>query len=399
MKFPEKVKNIFYRNIMGFLDKRKSKTKYNSQEAEEEKLKYYTASQWQLIWWRFRKHKLSIVGMVILSIFLIFALLPEFFAPYSSVQRNGEYILCPPSAIKFKTPDGKFSIKPLVYGMKQQRNPETLAMEYSVNPDDVKPLKFFTRNGEYKLFGILPGSIHLFGIEDGFVHLWGTDNMARDIFSRTIFATRTSLSIGILGLLIAFFIGLIIGGISGYFGGWVDNFFQRTIEFVRSIPTYPLWMGVAAAMPREWSPQAVYFMMTIILGFIGWTTLARRVRSQLMAIRESDFIIAAKLCGSSDLRIIFKHMIPTFISYVIIDLTISFPTMILSETSLSFLGLGLRPPVTSWGVLLKASQNVRSIASNPWMFIPAIFVILAVLSFSFVGDGLRDAADPYSEKG
>lgn len=365
---------------------------------ENAKLKYYTASQWQLIWWRFRKHRLSIVGMTILSIFIIFALFPEFFAPYSATDRNGESILCPPSKIVFKNAEGGFSLAPKVYGFKKERNRETLKMEYVVDESNIQPLKFFVKGEKYKLFGFLPGSIHLYGVDNGFVHLWGTDTMARDIFSRTIFATRSSLSIGILGLAIAFIIGLLIGGVSGYFGGWVDNFFQRLTEFIRSIPTYPLWMGVAAAMPREWGPKTVYFMMTIILGFIGWTTLARRIRSQIISIREADFIIAAKLCGASDMRIIFKHMIPTFISYVIVDLTISFPNMILSETSLSFLGLGLRPPVTSWGVLLRSAQNLNSIVNSPWMFIPAIFVILAVLSFSFVGDGLRDAADPYSEK-
>ena len=365
---------------------------------DNSKIKYYTASQWQLIWWRFRKHRLSIVGITILSIFLIFALFPEFFAPYGPTQRNGENVFCPPSKIVFKNADGKFSPVPHVYGFKRERNKETLKMEYVVDETNVQPLKFFIKGEKYKLFGFLPGSIHLYGIDKGYVHLWGTDNMARDVFSRTIFATRSSLSIGVLGLFIAFVIGLVIGGVSGYFGGWVDNFIQRLTEFIRSIPTYPLWMGVAAAMPKEWSPKTVYFMMTIILGFIGWTTLARRIRSQIIAIREADFIVAAKLCGASDMRIIFKHMIPTFISYIIVDLTISFPNMILSETSLSFLGLGLRPPVTSWGVLLKAAQNIDTIMSSPWMLIPSIFVILAVLSFSFVGDGLRDAADPYSEK-
>ena len=225
---------------------------------ENAKLKYYTASQWQLIWWRFRKHRLSIIGMTILGIFIIFALFPEFFAPYSATERNGESVLCPPSKIVFKNAEGKFSIVPKVYGFKKERNKETLKMDYVVDESNVQPLKFFIKGEKYKLFGFLPGSIHLYGVEKGFVHLWGTDTMARDIFSRTIFATRSSLSIGILGLAIAFIIGLLIGGVSGYFGGWVDNFFQRLTEFIRSIPTYPLWMDVAAAMHRE----SIFFILT-----------------------------------------------------------------------------------------------------------------------------------------
>ena len=369
----------------------------DAQKEQEEKLKYYTATQWQLIWWRFKKHKLSLVGMCILSVFFIMSIFPEFIAPYSPVQRNSDYVMGPPQVLKFRNAEGGFSFIPHIYGVESERNMESLELEYIKVPEKAKPLKLFVRGSEYKLFGIIPGSIHLFGIENGFVHFWGTDTLGRDLFSRTIYATRTSLSIGVLGLLIAFYIGLLLGGISGYFGGWIDNVIQRFIEFVRSIPTFPLWMGLAAAMPREWSPQRVYFVLTIILGLIGWTSLARRVRSKLISIREEDFITSARLAGAGDFRIIFKHMIPSFMSYIIVDLSISFPSMILSETSLSFIGLGLRPPVTSWGVLLKASQNIRSISSSPWMFIPAIFVILAVLAFSFVGDGLRDAADPYSE--
>ena len=369
----------------------------DKQEEQEGKLKYYTATQWQLIWWRFKKHKLSVVGMCILSVFIVISIIPEFIAPYSSVQRNPDYVMGPPQALRFRNAEGHFTIVPHIFGVKSERDMETLELIYTKVPEKAKPVKLFVRGEKYRLFGIIPGSLHLFGIEDGFVHLWGTDSLGRDLFSRTIYATRTSLSIGVLGLIIAFYIGLLLGGISGYFGGWIDNGIQRFIEFVRSIPTFPLWMGLAAAMPREWSPQRVYFVLTIILGLIGWTSLARRVRSKLISIREEDFIMSARLAGAGDFRIIFKHMIPSFMSYIIVDLSIAFPSMILSETSLSFIGLGLRPPVTSWGVLLKASQNIRSISSSPWMFIPAIFVILAVLAFSFVGDGLRDAADPYSE--
>ncbi len=374
-----------------------NKVENDRQKKQEEKLKYYTATQWQLIWWRFKKHKLSLIGMGILSVFFIISIFPELIAPYSSVQRNTNYIMGPPQTFKFRNSNGSFTLFPHIFDVNSERNIESLELEYKQIPEKAKPVKLFVRGEKYRLFGLIPGSIHLFGVENGFFHLWGTDSLGRDLFSRTIYATRTSLSIGVLGLIIAFYIGLLLGGISGYFGGWIDNFIQRFIEFVRSIPTFPLWMGLAAAMPREWSPLRVYFVLTIILGLIGWTNLARRVRSKLLSIREEDYITAAKLAGSGDFRIIFKHMIPSFLSYIIVDLSIAFPSMILSETSLSFIGLGLRPPVTSWGVLLKASQNIRSISSSPWMFIPAIFVILAVLAFSFVGDGLRDAADPYSE--
>jgi len=400
MNLTDKINNTISKINSSFdykFGRKKKKSADDIQNQMEEKAKYYTATQWQLIWWRFKKHKLSLIGMTILSVFLLMSLFPEFIASYSPTSRDTEYVDGPPQLLRFKNPEGKFSILPYIYGVTQARNPETLAFEFKENMSEGKRVKFFVRGESYKIFGFIPGSIHLFGVEDGFFHIWGTDDLGRDIYSRTIYATRTSLSIGLIGLLISFYVGLLLGGISGFFGGWVDNIIQRFIEFVRSIPTFPLWLGLAAAIPREWSAEQVYFMITIILGLVGWTTLARRTRSLFMSIREEDFILAAKLSGASNYRIITRHMMPSFISYIIVELSIAFPTMILSETSLSFIGLGLRPPVTSWGVLLKSAQNIRSITESPWVLIPAIFVILAVLSFSFVGDGLRDAADPYSE--
>jgi peptide/nickel transport system permease protein len=257
-------------------------------------------------------------------------------------------------------------------------------------------IRFFTKGEAYKMWGLFRTNVHFFLSEGGYIHLFGTDELGRDVFSRSLYGTRTSLSIGFIGVLIAFVVGLIVGGISGYYGGFLDNLLQRLIEFIRSIPTLPLWMSLAAVLPKEWPPLKVYFAVTIILGFLTWTTLARRVRGKLISMREEDFVFAARIAGSNDARIIWRHMLPAFLSYIIVDLTVSFPAMILGETTLSFIGLGLREPVVSWGVLLQAAQNIMAIEQHPWLFIPAIFVVVSVLAFSLVGDGMRDAADPYS---
>ena len=361
-----------------------------------EKQEYFTATQRQMIWRRCKKHKLALIGGILLALFLLTVVFSEFIAVYGPRSRNVDYILGPPQRIRFRGARGTFTLRPHVFGTLGMRNPETLRMEYEENPEEAYPIRFLVRGEPYKLMGFIPGSIHLFGVREGRFHLFGTDELGRDLFSRTVYATRTSMTIGLMGILIAFVLGLILGGISGYFGGWVDDLLQRLIEFIRSIPTLPLWMALAAAIPREWSPLKVYFMITVILGFVGWTGLARRVRGKLLSLRDEDFVTAARIAGAGDMRIIARHMLPSFSSYIIVDITLSFPAMILSETSLSFLGLGLRAPVTSWGVLLQAAQNVRTIAQSPWLMIPAGFFVLAVLAFSFVGDGLRDAADPYT---
>jgi peptide/nickel transport system permease protein len=233
-------------------------------------------------------------------------------------------------------------------------------------------------------------------VEDGPLHIFGTDKQGRDIFSRAMYATRTSLTLGVTGVFIAFVMGLLMGGMAGYLGGQVDFFTQRLIELIRSVPDIPLFMGLAAALPKEWPPEKVYFMITLILGFLGWTTLARRIRGKLLSLRNEDYVIAAQLAGASNARIISRHMLPAFTSYIIVDIVVSFPYMILAETALSFVGLGLRPPVISWGVLLQGAQNIQAIELAPWLFIPVAFVVLAVLGFTFLGDGLRDAADPYN---
>ncbi len=363
---------------------------------EKRKLQYYTATQAQLIWWRFRKHRLALVGSIILAIFVIITVFAELIAPYSTTTRDPRYLLGRPQVIRFVDSEGKVSLQPFVYAVRTVRNKQTLAMEFVEDNKTKIPVKLFVPGEAYKLWGWIPLRAHLIGVDKGFLHLMGTDDLGRDVFSRLIYATRISLSIGTLGVLISFVLGLLIGGLSGFLGGWVDYFVQRVTEFIRSIPTLPLWMALSASFPKEWPALWIYFAITILLSFLGWTTLARRVRGKLLSLRNEDFVVAARISGTSDAAIITRHLLPSFLSYIIVDLSVSFPYMILGETSLSFVGLGLRPPIVSWGTLLQASQNLRAITMHPWLFLPAVFVILAVMAFSFVGDGLRDAADPYS---
>lgn len=372
---------------------RKTPPEAKTHQAED---KYYTASQFQLMWWKFRRHHLALIGAFLLFIFLMISLFAEVIAPYDPFTRDAEYLFGPPQKLHFRDETGAFHFPPFIYGIDFAMDPKTFLLTVTEDTSIKIPLEFFVHGDPYRMLGFIQSDIHLFGVSDGFVHLFGTDKLGRDVFSRVMFATRISLSIGVIGLLIAFFLGIIIGGISGFFGGRVDNTIQRFIEFIRSIPTLPLWMALAASLPKEWPPLQVYFAITIIIGLLAWTHLARRVRSKLLSLREEDYVTAAKIAGSSDQRVIFRHMVPSFLSYIIVDLTISFPYMILGETALSFIGLGLRPPVISWGVMLQDAQNVRAIALYPWLFAPLAFVILAVLAFSFVGDGMRDASDPYS---
>ncbi|MET4128099.1 ABC transporter permease [Roseovarius sp. MBR-6] len=359
--------------------------------------RYYSASQWTLIWWRFRRHRAAMAAACVLGLMVILGLFAEFFAPYGTTERNRDYLSGPPQIPMFCDDNG-CSLRPFVHGTRTERDPVTLRAVAMPDPETRRYVAFFVEGQPAHLLGVIPIETRLFGLEDGArLHLWGTDQMGRDVFSRTLYATRTSLSIGVAGVLISFVLALVIGGAAGYFGGMVDNVIQRMTEVVRVIPIIPLYMGLAAAMPKDWSSTQVYFAMTIILGLFGWPTLARRIRSQLLSIRSEDYVLAAELAGARPARVIATHMLPSFTSFIIVDLVISFPYMILSETALSFVGLGLRPPSVSWGVMLQQAQSVQAIEQAPWLFIPAGFVVLAVLAFTVLGDGLRDAADPYSE--
>lgn len=355
------------------------------------------ATQWQLMWWKFKRHHLALIGMSVLAMLVFLSVFAGFIGPEAPFSRNNSYLSGGPMGIHFFDAEGNFHIRPFVYARTTKRDPVTLRKLSVIDESTRWSVRFFVRGASYKFWGLIETDLHLFGAEGGFVHLFGTDTLGRDLFTRTLFATRVSLSVGAVGVSIAFILGAVIGGIAGYFGGMIDNIVMRLIEFIRSIPTLPLWLALSAALPREWTSLQVYLAITMILALTGWTHLARTVRSKLLALREEDFTLAARLSGCSDARVILRHLLPAFMSYMIVDVTIAFPEVLLAETSLSFLGLGLREPVESWGVLLYAAQNIRSIAHMPWLLIPGLFVVFAVLAFNFVGDGMRDAADPYTK--
>jgi peptide/nickel transport system permease protein len=362
--------------------------------SSEERL--YTASQWQLTWWKFRKHRLAVFSTAVVAVFYVMAIFCEFLAPYPLEARDSKYALAPPQRIHFFGENG-FSLRPFVYGREKQSDPETWRITFVENKDEIHPIYFFTPGQTYKFWGVWETDLHLFGVEDPevVVSLLGMDKIGRDLLSRLIYGSRISLSIGLVGILLTLVIGAILGGISGYYGGMIDNVIQRVIEMLRSIPRLPLWMALSAALPPTLSPVRVYFGITVILSIIGWTGLARVVRGKILSLREEDFVMAARLAGAAEMRVIVRHLLPSFLSHIIVSVTMSIPGMILAETSLSFLGIGLRPPVTSWGVLLQSAQSVEALAHHPWFLAPVFFIIAAVLAFNFVGDGLRDAVDPY----
>ena len=370
--------------------KRKEKQKLSGQE------KLFQATQWQLMIRKFRKHKLAQVGMWTLILLYLIVIFAEFFAVQDYTKRDTKTILQPPMAVHWFH-EGKL-IGPFVYTHQRTNDPVTLKRIYTEKKDEseIHRLVFFTHGDKYKLWDLIPGDLHLVGTEDHYaLYLFGTDANGRDLFSRVMMAIRLSLTVGLVGVFFTFILGCLFGGISGFYGGKADMIIQRVIEFLSSMPSIPLWMALAAAFPQEWSTVQVYFMITIILSLIGWCNLARTVRGKILQMRSEDFVTAAKLAGASDGYLIVRHLLPGFASYLIVSITLSVPQMILGETSLSFLGIGLRSPAVSLGVLLKDAQNISAIANSPWLMIPGLFIIITVMAFNFLGDGLRDAADPY----
>jgi len=357
----------------------------------------YAASQWRLMWWRFRKHKMAMISAVVVGLFYLVALFCEFFATTGTTGSAAKRSYIPPQPIHWFD-DGKF--RPHVYAVSGHRDPKTYKMVWEADPETKIPIRFFAKGFEYKVLGLFPADRHLIGVQEGLdaaetIFLLGTGIQGRDLYSRLMFATRISMSIGLVGVLLTLVVGIFLGGLSGYYGGSVDNVIQRGIEVIRSIPTIPLWMGLAAAVPLDWSVVQTYFAITVVLSLFGWTGLARVVRGRFLSVRDEDFVAAAEIAGASQLRIIFRHILPSFASHIIAATTLRVPGMIISETALSFLGLGMRPPAVSWGVLLQAAQNIQTIALTPWLMAPAVAVIIIVLALNFLGDGLRDAADPY----
>jgi peptide/nickel transport system permease protein len=356
-----------------------------------------TLSQRQLVWRRFRRHRLAYASLVFISVLYVIVLLAEFFAPYDPFGRNPTAVMAPPSSIHLLDKDGNLHW-PFVYGRKAELDRRTFQRTYVEDTAVRYPIRLLVRGDRYTLLGFIETDLHAFGVDrPGALFLAGTDGLGRDLLSRMLFGARTSLFVGLLGLTIGFALGLFFGGISGYYGGTIDNIIQRLTEFLQSLPTLPLWMALAAIVPKDWTPTQVYFGISSVLAILGWTGLARVVRGKLLSLREEDYVMAAKVCGVSEWGIITRHLLPGFASYLIVHLTLAVPQMILGEVSLSFLGLGLRPPAVSLGTLLLDAQNIQTLMLSPWLLVPGGLVILIVVAFNFLGDGLRDAADPYRQ--
>ncbi|MDX1412966.1 MAG: ABC transporter permease [Candidatus Promineifilaceae bacterium] len=363
------------------------------QEAES----IYVAPNWKLVWWRFRKHKLAVASTFVVILIAIVAILPGFFSTQDPHETIATELFIPPQRLHFFD---NGSLQLFVYAVEGVRNPETLRMEWQTSTEQKIYLQLFARGFPYEVLGLFKTNWHILGLADPEAdesfHLLGTDRLGRDQWSRLMYASRTSLSIGLLSVIISTILGVVLGGLSGYYGGTVDMVVQRMIELLQSLPAIPIWLALTAAMPRTWSVEQTYLAITIILALIGWTTLAREIRSRFLSLREEDYVVAAKLSGAKEARVVFRHMLPTMYSHIIAAVTLAIPVMIISETFLSFLGLGLRPPAISYGVLLQEAQNLQSIALAPWLLLPGLAVVITVLTMNIMGDGLRDAADPYS---
>jgi peptide/nickel transport system permease protein len=366
-----------------------------SKQATESAVSLEVAGQWQLMWWKFKRHRLAFISLIVLVIFYLIAVFCEFVAPTTTSKFWRDYVYAPPQTIKF-IHDGRVGL--FVNGYKFERDPRTFEKTWTIDNETVIPIGFFVKGEGYKLWGLFRGDRHLIGpVEAGQpFFLWGSDKNGRDILSRNIYSSRISLTIGLVGVLFTLVLGILFGGLSGLLGGWVDTFVQRLVEILMSIPALPIYMAFGAMVPIDWPPTRIYFMTSLIISLLGWTWLARVVRSKFLSLREEDFVLSAKLDGSGPMRLIFKHMLPSFYSHIIASLTLGIPSMILSETALSFIGLGLREPVVSWGVQLKDAQKITNLANYPWILFPALSIVIVVLAFNFLGDGLRDAADPYT---
>ena len=359
--------------------------------------RYYLASQWQLMWRKFRRHRLAIVGGVTVLLFYGAGICAGFLSPNDPKQRFARLKDHPPMGLHFIDAGGRLHLRPFVYRIDTGQDPDTWEPIFVEDTSTRYPVRLLTRSWEYRLWGLFPSRWHLFTVEQpGVLFPLGSDSLGRDLFARNLYAARLSLSVGLIGVAVSFILGCILGGVAGFYGGTVDLLVQRLIEFLIAIPKIPLWLALAAALPGDWPVVRVYFGITLLLSLVSWTNLARVVRGKLLQVREEDFTMAAKVAGAGDGSIIVRHLLPSFISYLIVNVTLAVPQMILGETALSFLGVGLREPAISWGVLLQDAQNIRTISLHPWLLLPAVFVVVTVLAFNFVGDGLRDAADPYS---
>lgn len=370
-----------------------------SPEATERSQEQVSQSYWSLVWWKFKKNKLAILGgIVVVGFYVACALFAEFFSPYL-LEHKSEYNEARPQKLVFKNPEGNFSLRPHVYGLEKQLDEVLRKRIFVVDESKLYPIRFFVKGGEYKLLGLIPMRLHIFGPDpddpEAHVNIFGTDKQGRDLLSRIIYGGRLSLLIGLVGVFLTLIFGATLGAASGYYGGGIDMAVQRTTEFLQAFPDIPLFMALAAAIPPQWSPMLIYFMLTLILAFVRWGGLARQVRGLVLSLREREYVLAAESFGASDKRVIFRHLLPGTLSHIIVILTLMIPGMVLTETALSWLGLGLRPPLTSWGVLMQEVSSVRAIRFAPWLLIPIPFVLIAVLGFNMLGDGLRDAMDPY----